>query len=107
MTDDVNGRTRIQELTHRAFTAALAGRWDLVDQCYRERESQFGGAPLSMEEQQRLLALDRQVQEQATVVHKVLASILQDAVMHRQRLMALRRRLGATIVESGTILLQA
>lgn len=107
MTDDANGRSRIEELTERALTAAREGRWDIVDQCYREREFQFGADPLSMEERRRLLALDRQIQEQASVAHKVLASVLQDAVLYRQRLKKLRRKLGASAADTGTIHVQA
>jgi|DewCreStandDraft_4_1066084.scaffolds.fasta_scaffold72433_2 hypothetical protein len=107
MTTDATARTRIEELTHQAFAAAQEGRWDVVDRCYRERESELGAASLSMEDGERLLALDRQVHELGSVARTVLASVLRDAAVHRQRLKELRRHLGASVADSGTIRLHA
>lgn len=97
----------IEELTQRACDAARQGRWDLVEQLYGERGSELAAVPLSSEERLRILALDREVQGQATVARAALASSLLETARQRQRLEEIRRRVGASVRDSSTILLQA
>lgn len=101
------GCSRIEEVTRQACRAADEGRWDLVEQLYRERESELASEPLSGEERLRIVTLDRRVAEQALVARNALGALLQETAAQRQKIEELRRRIGPSFLDTGTILLQA
>jgi len=101
------GYSRIEDMTRRACHAAEQGRWDIVDQLYRERERELPSASLSGEERRQIVLLDRCVEERARVARGALASLLQETAVQRQKIEELRRRIGVPARDTGTILLQA
>jgi len=90
-----------------AKEAAEQGRWDLVGECYREREIAIAGASLVPQETERLLAIDRQIEERALVAQKALASLMHQSSAIRRRLKGLRQGIGALSADSGTIVFEA
>jgi len=97
----------LERLTSIANEAAEHGRWDLVGECYREREIALADASLVPQETDRLLAIDRQIQERALVAQKALASLIRESSAIRRRLKGLRQGSGALFADSGKILFEA
>lgn len=104
MTTDTSRR---MQLTESAREAAEQGRWDLVRDCYHEREQALGDGPVPPAEAEQLVRIDRQIQDRARLAQAALASQLRDAAAIRQRLKGLRQGQGAPSSESGMILLEA
>jgi len=100
-------RTEWERLTSAAERAAEEGRWDIVDQCYREREQQCRSLSLSPSDAERLQARDRRIEERIRLAQTALASLQHDAAAIRRRLKGLRQGQGAGSSESGMILLEA
>jgi hypothetical protein len=99
--------SQLERLTHTAKDAAEQGRWDIVGDCYRERESAIVGTSLLPHEADRLMTIDGRIREQALVAKKALASLIRESSMIRRRLKGLRQGTGAASSDSGMILLEA
>jgi hypothetical protein len=97
----------LARLTEAAKMAAEQGQWDLVDACYRERGALLETSRLPPQEANRLLAIDRQIQERAMVAQAALAASLREPAFIRRRLKGLRQGIGAASSDSWMILLEA
>lgn len=106
-TDSETGRAELERLTVSARDAAEQGRWDLVDECYRARGAAMRGTTFLPEDAERMLAIDRQVQEQALAAQTAVAQLLRESFAVRLRLRGLRHRAGGPATVSGMIVLEA
>ena len=104
MTPHSHGDSRtIEALTEAAGIAAAKGEWDRVDQLYGQREPLFSKTALSPDVLARVAQVDRTVADQIKLAQAGLASLLDEAARTRQRIQGLRRWIGATSLDSGTI----
>jgi hypothetical protein len=94
-TDWEAGRDELERLTVSAREAAEQGRWDLVDECYRARGAAMQGATLLPQGAARMLAIDKQIQEQALAAKTAVAQLLRESLAVRLRLGKLRHGAGA------------
>ena len=101
--DSETGTAELDRLTLFAREAAEQGRWDLVDECYRARGAAMQGASLMPQDAERMLAIDRQIQEQAITAKAALAELLREAFAVRLRLVKLRQVVGEGRTVTGTI----
>jgi hypothetical protein len=89
------GQADIVQLTKAAVEAAEAGRWDLVIQYYQDRGALLDVVQGPVRGADSLLKLDEQVRDRASTAQAVLASLLGEAMVTRQRLQGFQQRLGA------------
>jgi hypothetical protein len=101
------GRAERERLTLSARDAAERGRWDLVDECYRARGAAMEGTTLLPQDAERMLAIDKQIREQALTAKTVVAQLLRESLAVRLRLRGLRYGVGGRATASGTIALKA
>lgn len=97
----------LERITSVARQAAEEGRWDVVDECYRERGQYLDDAVLRPEEADRLLAMDHVIQARALLRQAALAALMHEPARIRQRLKGLRQGTGAPSSDSGMIRLKA
>jgi hypothetical protein len=97
----------LERLTLSARDAAEQGRWDFVDECYRVRGTAMQGVTLLPQDAERMLAIDKQIQEQAFAAKKAVAQLLRESLAVRLRLRELRYGVGGRATASGTIVLKA
>ena len=90
--DRETGRAELERLTVSARDAAEQGRWDLVEEYYRMRESVMQGVSIADQDAERMLASDRQVQERVFVAKAAVAELLRESQAVRLRLSRLRHR---------------
>ena len=103
----VNGQADVVQLTKAAAEAAELGRWDAVDQYYRERGALLMAIPTPVPEASDLLRLDDQIRDRVRTVQAVLASLLGEATATRQRLQGLQQRLGVQPSAPVTVSMKA
>ena len=103
----MSSAARREQLTQAARTAAGQGRWDVVRDCYRQREQALAESPVSTEEAAQLLATDREIEAHARLAQSALASLMRDAAAIRQRLTGLRQGQGTRSSESKILGLEA
>lgn len=101
--DSETGTAELDQLTLFAREAAEQGRWDLVDEWYRARGAAMQGASLTPQDAERMLAIDRQIQEQAITAKAALAELLRESFAVRLRLAKLRHVVGEGRTVTGTI----
>lgn len=99
--------SRRMQLTELAGQAAENGRWDVVRECYRARESTLADGPMPPEEAERLLRADRQIQGRVQLAQMALASLIHDVAAIRLRLKGLRQGQGGSPSDSPLIVLEA
>lgn len=83
----------VEAWTHQAFEAAQSGRWDDVQECYRERDAALCEGVLSASLAFRLSAIDREIEARARAALAALSASLEEAAAVRQRLRRLREQL--------------
>ena len=88
----------LRALTAEAGYAAELGRWDRVEECYRQRGERLGDYPMPPILATDLTALDREVEARVVNVRSVVRSQLFETARIRQNLQGLRswQELGAT-----------
>ena len=97
----------VMQLTKAAAEAAELGRWDAVDQYYRERGALLMAMPTPIPEASDLLRLDAQIRDRVRTMQAVLASLLCEATATRQRLQGLQQRLGVQPSAPVTVSMKA
>lgn len=100
-------RGELEGWTFAAARAAEQGQWDVVEECYQEREAAMSRVVLSQDQIERLLAVDRRVQAQALVAKAALGEQLRQSFAARMRLKGLRSGIGESGRDSGTLRMKA
>ncbi|MEC4889519.1 MAG: hypothetical protein RI101_05610 [Nitrospira sp.] len=93
----------LEEITEAASVAAARGEWNLVAAHYQRRETVLAQSALQPEALARVQALDREVAERARLAQAGVMSLLEHALVIRQRLQGLRQWNGGASAGSGTI----
>ena len=89
-----DGRADIVGLTNAAVEAARLGKWDEVIQRYSERGTLLASSEVLPSETDALQKMDEQVRDHANTLQTLLAGLLDEARVTKQRLEGLRHRLG-------------
>lgn len=97
----------IVRLTKAAAEAAELGRWDAVAQYYRERGALLVAMGTRVPAMTDLLKLDGQMLDRVGTVQAVLASLMREATVTRQRLQSLHRNLAVQSAASMTVSMKA
>jgi hypothetical protein len=97
----------LERLTLAAARAAEEGQWDFVEECYQKREEAMSWVVLSNEQIERLLAIDRRIQEQVLVAKTAVAEQLRQSFASRLRLKGLRAGIGESRGDAETLRMKA
>ena len=97
------GEWTLETLTEAASVAAAKGEWSVVEAYYQQRETLLGQAFDSPDALARVQALDQEVGERVRLAQAGIASLLNNAMLIRQRLKGLRQWNGGGSSDSGTI----
>lgn len=94
-------------LTKAAVEAAELGQWDAVAQYYRERGALLVAMEPQVQAMSDLLKLDGQMLDRVGTVQAVLASLMREATVTRQRLRSLHRKLAVQSAASMIVSMKA
>lgn len=97
----------IVRLTKAAVEAAELGQWDAVAQYYRERGALLVAMEPQVQAMSDLLKLDGQMLDRVGTVQAVLASLMREATVTRQRLRSLHRKLAVQSAASMIVSMKA
>jgi hypothetical protein len=94
-------------LTKAAAEAAELGQWDVVAQYYRERGALLVAMESQVQPMSDVLKLDGQMLDRVSTVQAVLASLMREAAVTRQRLRSLHRKVAVQSADSMTVSMKA